>query len=136
MCLVPTITDDVLLLMDKVLKLNPFLEVMEQYKYSIERKSKNEENAYFSLQKQMHLIIKRQQCSLLKAILPVFFDAIGESVSTTTVFSFGHSVLSTPQVLSFLFKAVRSHCFQSTQGPFGLGICGRAGSQSMNRTLV
>ena len=33
-------------------------------------------------------------------------------------------------------ECVVSHCFQSAQGPFGLGICGRAGSQSMNWALV
>lgn len=44
-------------------------------------------------------------------LLPVFFDAIGESISTTTIFSFRHSVFSTAQMLSF-FKWVRCHCFQ------------------------
>ena len=69
------------------------------------------------------------------AILPVFLDAIGESISTTTIFSFRHSVVSTVQMLSFLFKGLCGH-FQSTQGPFGLGTCGRAGAESVNRTLV
>lgn len=69
------------------------------------------------------------------SLLPVFFDAIGESISPTAIFFFGHSV-STAQPLSFLFKGACCHCFQSTQGPFRLGICGRAGSKSMNWTWL
>lgn len=66
----------------------------------------------------------------------MFFDAIGESISTTTIVSLWHSGFSTAQVLSFLFRGACRHCLQSAQGPLGLGLCGRAGSQSMNWTWV
>ena len=125
--------------MDKVFKPNPFLEVLEQYKCSAERKKQKKK-----MRRQPHTLVykpkcaweQRQQWWLGKALLPVFFDAIGERVSTTTVLAFGHSVLSTARGFCFLVKGVRGHCFQSAQGPFGLGIYDRAGSQSVNWALV
>lgn len=74
------------------------------------------------------LLVCQWLLTMPKAAIPVLFDAIGERISPTTVFSFGHSVLSTAHGHFVLFKGVCCHSFQARQGPLGLGTCGRTGS--------
>lgn len=82
------------------------------------------------------LLVCQWLLTMPKAAIPVLFDAIGERISPTTVFSFGHSVLSTAHGHFVLFKGVCSHSFQARQGPLGLRTCGRTGSWWMYWTRV